>query len=83
VYAGGAHVDLRLDPRAARAAVRGYVAAVPSSRQLASLALTSVRVETMTVTVRASAVAHPPFLSWVTGTGVTVVAEASARSTAG
>ena len=83
VYAGGAHGDLRLDPRAARAAVRGYVAAIPSSRRLASFSLSTVRVATTTVTVRASAVAHPPFLSWVTGTGVTVVAEASARTTAG
>ena len=83
VYAEGAHGDLRLDPRAARAAVRGYVAAVPSSRRLSHFALSTVRVATTTVTVRASAVAHPPFLSWVTGTGVTVVAEASARTTAG
>ena len=83
VYAGGAHGDLRLDPRSARAAVRSYVAAVPASRRLASFSVTSVRVATATVTVRASAVAHPPFLSWVAGTGVTVVAEASARTTAG
>lgn len=83
VYAGGARGDLLLDPPAARAAVRAYVAAVPSSHRLASFRVTSVRVATATVTVRAQALARPPFLSWLTGSGVTVVAEASARTTAG
>ncbi len=83
VYAGGAHGDLVLDPRAARTAVSSYVAAVPSTRRLSSFRVTSVRVATATVTVRAQAVVRPPFLSWVTGSGVTVVAEASARTTTG
>jgi uncharacterized membrane protein len=83
VYAGGAQGDLALDPRAARSAVRTYVAAVPSSHRLASFRVTAVRIATATVTVRAQAVARPPFLSWVTGSGVTVVAEASARTTTG
>ena len=83
VYAGGARGDLPLDPPAARTAVRAYVAAVPSARRLLSLRVTSVRVSTATVTVRAQALARPPFLSWLTGSGVTVVAEASARTTAG
>jgi hypothetical protein len=45
--------------------------------------VTSVRVSVATVTVRAQALARPPFLSWLTGSGVTLVAEASARTTAG
>ncbi len=83
VYAGGAHGDLPLDPPAVRTAVRAYVAAVPSTRRLLSFRVTSVRVSTATVTVRAQALARPPFLSWLNGSGVTVVAEASARTTAG
>jgi uncharacterized membrane protein len=83
VYAGGAHGDLPLDAPAARAAVRTYVAAVPSARRLASFRVTSVRVSVATVTVRAQALARPPFLSWLTGSSVVVVAEASARTTAG
>jgi len=83
VYAGGARGDLLLDPRAARGAVRSYTASVPSSKQLTSFRLTAVTVTTTTVTVRAAAVSRPPFLSWLTGRGVTVVAEASARTTTG
>ena len=81
VYAGGAVGDLRLDPRAARTAVRGYVRAAPTT--LRSLRVTSVAVTGSTVTVRASAVAAPPFLGLLTGRGVTVAAEASAVNTAG
>ncbi len=81
VYAGGAHGDLLLDPRAARTAVRGYVRAVPTS--LRSLRVSSVVVTGTTVTVRATALASPPFLAFLTGRGVTVVAEASAVTTAG
>ena len=81
VYAGGAHGDLRLDPRAARAAVRTYVRGVPTS--LRSLRVASVVVTTTTVTVRTTAVARLPFLSLLTGRGVTVVAEASAANSAG
>ena len=83
VYAGGALGDLTLDPRSARAAVRSYVAAVPSARQLAAFRVSAITVAAATVTVRAQAVARPPFLSWLTGRGVTVVAQASARTTTG
>jgi uncharacterized membrane protein len=83
VYADGANGDLPLDQRSARSAVRTYVAAIPSVRRLTTFRLTSVRVAAATVTVRATAVAHPPFLSWVIGGGVTIVAEAAARNTTG
>jgi uncharacterized membrane protein len=83
VYAGGANGDLALNPKAARAAVRSYVAAVPSSKRLTSFTVARVTVTSATVTVRATAVAHPPFVTWLTGTGVTVVAEASATTTTG
>jgi hypothetical protein len=83
VYAGGAHGDLALDPRAARVAVRSYAAAVPSSRQLTAFRITGIAVAPTTMTVRASAVVRPPFLSWLTGRGVTVVAEAGASTTVG
>jgi uncharacterized membrane protein len=83
VYSGGAHGPLVLDPRAARAAVRAYAAAVPSSRQLSAFRLVAITVTPTTVTVRAQAVARPPFLSWLTGRGVTVVAQAGASSTTG
>jgi uncharacterized membrane protein len=83
VYAGGAHGDLLLDAASARAAVRTYLAAVPSSKRLTSFRLTQVRVSTATLTVRATAVAHPPFLTWLTGNGVTIVAQASARTSTG
>jgi uncharacterized membrane protein len=80
VYAGGAHGDLRLDPRAARTAVRSYVRAVPTT--LRSLRVASVVVTGTTVTVRGTAIARPPFLSLLSGRGVTVTAEASAVTTA-
>lgn len=80
VYAGGAHGDLRLDPRAARAAVRSYVRAVPTT--LRSLRVASVTTTATTVTVRATAQSRPPFLSLIAGRGITVTAEASAVTTA-
>jgi uncharacterized membrane protein len=83
VYAGGANGDLRLNATSARAAVRTYLAAVPSSKQPTSFRVTQVRVVTTTITVRGTAVAHPPFLSWITGSGVTITAQASARTTTG
>ena len=83
VYAGGANGDLRLNATSARAAVRTYLAAVPSSKQLTSFRVTQVRIVTTTITVRGTAVAHPPFLSWITGNGVTITAQASARTTTG
>lgn len=79
-YADGAQGDLRLDARTARIRVRAYTASLPSARRLTSFRLTAVTVDTTTVTVRANAVARLPFLSWVTGRGVTLVAQASARS---
>ena len=81
VYAGGARGDLLLDPRAVRGAVSSYVRAVPSS--VVGFRVTSVRVVTTTVTVRAQALARPPFLAFLTGRGVVVAAEASARTTTG
>ena len=83
VYAGGAHGDLLLDRGAARTAVRSYVAAIPSAKRLTSFRVAAVSVTTVTVTVRATAVARPPFLTWLNGTGVTIVAQASARNTTG
>jgi len=80
-YADGALGDLRLDPRAARTAVRTYVRGVPTT--LRSLRVASVVVTTRTVTVRTTAVAHLPFLSLLTGRGVAVVAEASAVNSVG
>ncbi len=80
VYSGGAHGDLRLDPPAVRAAVRMYVSAVPSVRELVGFRLTALRVDAATVTIRARATARPPFLSFLNGQGVIVVAEASART---
>jgi hypothetical protein len=83
VYAGGAHGDLRLDPARARADVSAYVRAVSASRTLPAFRVTAISVTPTTVTVRASSVASPPFLTFLTGHGVTVVAEASARTTVG
>jgi len=83
VYAGGARGDLTLDPRAARLAVRSYASAVPSSRQLTSFRITAIVVAPTAVTVRATALVRPPFLSWLTGRGLTVVAEAGATTTVG
>lgn len=81
VYAGGAVGDLRLDPRAARTAVRTYVGGVPTT--LRSLRVTSVVTTRTTVSVRATAVARLPFLSLLSGRGITVVAEATAANAAG
>lgn len=83
VYAGGASGDLALDETAARSAVRTYVAAIPSAKRLTSFRVTGVRVSGPTVTVLATAVAHPPFTTWLIGSGVTITARASARDTAG
>ncbi len=83
VYAGGARGDQPLDPRAVRVAVRTYTRAVPSARELDAFRVVSVTVIGPTVTVRAQATARPPFLVFLTGRGVAVVAEASARTSAG
>lgn len=80
VYADGAVGDLRLDPRAARAAVRTYVRDVPTT--LRSLRVASVVTTRTTVTVHATAVARLPFLSLLTDRGITVVAEATAANAA-
>lgn len=81
VYADGAHGELRLDPRAARSAVRSYVRGVPTT--LRSLRVTTVATTPTTVTVRATAVASLPFLSLLSGRGVAVVAEATAANSTG
>jgi uncharacterized membrane protein len=82
LYAEGADGDLALDPRAARTAVRSYVRALPSSQLPSGLRVASVTATTTTVTVRAQATARLPFLSFLTGRGVPVVAEATARNSA-
>lgn len=82
LYAQGADGDLALDPRAARAAVRAYVRALPTAQQPSGFRIASVSATTTTVSVRAQATARLPFLSFLTGRGVTVVAEATARNSA-
>jgi uncharacterized membrane protein len=82
LYAEGADGDLALDPRAARAAVRTYVRALPSAQLPPGFRIASVTATTTTVTVRAQATVRLPFLSFLTGRGVPVVAEATARNSA-
>ena len=83
VYADGATGDLALDPRAARTAVRDYVRALPAAQLPAGAHLVTVTATTTTVSVRGQATVRLPFLSFLTGRGVPVVAEASARNAAG
>ena len=82
VYAGGAHGDLRLNPAQARQAVARYVAGVPATGKLSGFRIALVRVSTTTVRVRAQSTARLPFLSALSGRGITIVAEAQARTTA-
>lgn len=82
VYAEGAHGTLRLDPAAARAAVRAYLASVPASSRQQGFRLAAVTTTGTAVTVRATAVARLPFLSSLTGRGVTLVAQATASTVA-
>ena len=82
VYAGGAHGVLPLDPPAARQAVRTFVATAPETKHLNGFRLVLVRVSAPgTVRVQASATARLPFLSALTGRGVTLAAEAEASTT--
>lgn len=81
VYAGGAHGTLPLDPAASRRAVRSFLAAAPEAKKLNGFRLSSVRLTTGTVQVRATSTARLPFLSAVTGRGITIVAEATASTT--
>lgn len=78
VYAGGARGDLALDPASARRAVRAYVRAVPSSRELTAFRVTSIAVVGPEVTVTARTVVSLPFTAYLTGRGVPVTARASA-----
>ncbi len=82
LYAEGADGDLALDPRAARAAVRTYVRALPSTQLPSGFRVASVSATPTTVSVRGQATVRLPFLSFLTGRGVPVVAEASARNSA-
>jgi uncharacterized membrane protein len=82
LYVEGAAGDLALDPRAARTAVRTYVRALPASQLPAGFRIASVTATTTTVTVQAQATARLPFLSFLTGRGVPVVADATARNSA-
>ena len=82
LYAEGADGDLALDSRDARAAVRAYVRALPSAQLPSGFRVSAVTATTTTVTVRAQATARLPFLSFLTGRGVPVVAEATARNSA-
>jgi hypothetical protein len=45
--------------------------------------VTSIAMAATTVTVTARAVVRPPFLAFVTGSSVTLVADATARNTVG
>jgi uncharacterized membrane protein len=80
VYADQAVGDLALDPRAARTAVRSYTRGLPSAQRLPGFRVTGVTVAATSVQVRAAATLRLPFLSFLTGRGVPVVAEASARN---
>ncbi len=80
VYSGGAHGTLALEPRLARADVAAYLRSVPEPRSLRGFRVTSVAVDTTTVTVTATSTASPPFLAFLTGHGVTVVARSTART---
>jgi hypothetical protein len=81
VYAGGAQGTLPLDPAEARRSVRSFLAAVPEPRRLNGFRLVLVRVSTGSMRVQASSTATLPFLSGLTGRGITIVAQASASTT--
>ena len=82
VYAGGAHGVLPLDAPAARQAVRTFMATAPEVKRLNGFRLVLVRVSAPgTVRVQATSTARLPFLSALTGRGVTLTAEASASTT--
>jgi hypothetical protein len=80
VYAGGAQGTLPLDPAAARRSVRSFLASVPEPKRLNGFRLVLVRVSTGTVRVQASSTARLPFVSALTGRGITIVAAASAST---
>ena len=75
VYAGGATGDLRLDAPRVRSAVRAWVRAAPDP---VGLRVTSITVRATEVTVRGTSSVALPFTTLLTGSRVTVVAEASA-----
>jgi uncharacterized membrane protein len=78
VYAEGVPDQLPLDPAAARAAVRSWVRTAPATRELTRFRVVRTTVTATTVTVRARSIVTPPFTAFLTGRGVTVVAEATA-----
>ena len=78
IYAEGVPDELPLSPRAARAAVRSWVRAAPAARELTRFRVVRTTVTASEVTVRARSIVTPPFTTWLTGRGVTVVAEATA-----
>ena len=78
IYRDGVPEVLPLQPAAARAAVRAWVRAAPAARELNRFRVVRTTVSATAVTVRARSVVTPPFTTWLTGRGVTVVAEASA-----
>jgi uncharacterized membrane protein len=82
LYRDGADGDLALDPGAARRAVRSWVRALPASQLPTGFRVTGVTATTTTVTVRAQSTLRLPFLSFLTGRGVPVVADATASNTA-
>lgn len=65
----------------AAAQVADHLQTLDAEQQFPNLAIDSVRVVgDTTVQVRLSATAHPPIVNWVIPTGVTVVAEGTART---
>ena len=83
VYAHGARGVLPLDPASARQSVRAFLAAAPEAKRLNGFRLSSVRLTTGTVQVRVTSTARLPFLSALSGRGITIVAEATASTTTG
>lgn len=82
LYRDGAVGDLALDPVAARRAVRTWVRDLPASQLPPGFRITRVTATTTTVTVQAQATLRLPFLSFLTGRGVPVVADATATNAA-
>jgi hypothetical protein len=78
IYADGVPDELPLSPAAARAAVRAWVRAAPAARELTRFRVVRTTVTATTVSVQARSIVTPPFTTFLTGRGVTVVAEATA-----
>ena len=82
LYRDGATGDLVLNPRLARSAVRAYTRHLPAGARVSGVRVTRVTVVGTSVEVRAAATLRLPFLSFLTGRAVPLVAEATARSSA-